>query len=70
MTTPVTLGDLIHADKLLWVYCTACGHERDVNPTNVPLPGEAPVPKDEARRAARGRSTRGAELCMMKLLMG
>ena len=43
-TVPVTLGDLICDDKLLWVYCRACGHERDITPPNVPLPPETPVP--------------------------
>ena len=32
-------------DKLLWVYCCDCGHERDVNPAMVPLPAETPVPE-------------------------
>src|SRR5436190_10635586 len=41
---PVTLGDLIGADKLLWVYCRDCCHERDLNPANVPLPADTPVP--------------------------
>ncbi len=45
MTSPVTLADLIHADKLLCVYCRDCGHERDVNPATVPLPPETPVPE-------------------------
>jgi hypothetical protein len=45
MTSPVTFGDLIRGDKLLWVYCRDCGHGRDVNPANVPLPGETPVPE-------------------------
>ncbi len=44
MPQPVTLRDLIRDDKLLWVYCRDCGHERDVNPSNVPLPGDTPVP--------------------------
>jgi len=44
MTRPGSLGDLIDADKLLWVCCRDCGHERDVNPANVPLPGDTPVP--------------------------
>jgi len=35
---------MIREDKLLWVYCRDCGHERDVNPANVPLPGDTPVP--------------------------
>ena len=42
-TGPVTLGDLVREDKLLWVYCTECGYERDVNPANVPLPADTPV---------------------------
>ena len=32
MNAPVTLGDLMRDDKLLWVYCCTCGHERDVTP--------------------------------------
>jgi hypothetical protein len=35
-TGPVTLGDLIREDKLLWVYCCECYHERDLNPATVP----------------------------------
>ena len=49
VSTPVTLGDLICGDKLLWVYCTECGHERDVAPSTVPLPAETPV-TDVAKR--------------------
>ena len=45
MTSPVTLADLIHGDKLLWVYCRDCGHERDVSPATIPLPGDTPVPE-------------------------
>ena len=45
MNTPVTLGDLVRNDKLLWVYCCDCGHERDVNPAMVPLSAETPVPE-------------------------
>ena len=44
MNGPVTLGDLVRDDKLLWVDCCACGHERDVNPAMVPLAAETPVP--------------------------
>jgi hypothetical protein len=44
-TGPVTLRDLIREDKLLWVYCCDCYHERDVNPATVPLPPEMPVPE-------------------------
>jgi len=44
-TGPVTLGDLIREDKLLWVYCRDCHHERDVTPVNVPLPADTPVPE-------------------------
>jgi hypothetical protein len=35
-TVPVTLGNLIRDDKLFWVYCCDCGHERDVSPTADP----------------------------------
>jgi hypothetical protein len=42
-TGPVTLGDVIREDKLLWVYCRDCYHERDVNPANVPLPADTSV---------------------------
>jgi len=41
---PVTLSDLIREDRLLWIYCRDCYHERDVNPANVPVPGDTPVP--------------------------
>ena len=41
---PVTLNDLIRDDKLLWVYCRECGHERDVTPATVPMPSDTPVP--------------------------
>ena len=44
MNAPVTLVDLVRNDKLLWVYCCDCGHERDVNPATLPLPAETPVP--------------------------
>jgi hypothetical protein len=39
---PVTLADLIREDKLLWVYCRDCHHERDVTPANIPLPADNP----------------------------
>jgi uncharacterized OB-fold protein len=41
---PVTLQDLIDQGKLVWVYCTSCGHERDIEPATVPLPPSHPVP--------------------------
>ena len=44
MGGPVTLGDLIEAKKLLWVYCCDCGHERDVDPAALPLSWNTPVP--------------------------
>jgi hypothetical protein len=63
MTGPVTLGDLVLLDKLLWVYCCDCGHERDVTPATVPLPSETPVPhigkQMKCSRCARARSTQG-----------
>ena len=45
MNSPVTLGNLVRNDKLLWVYCCECGHARDVNPGMVPLPPETSVPR-------------------------
>ena len=44
MIGPVTLADLSRANKLLWVFCRDCCHERDVDPATVPLPGDTPVP--------------------------
>ena len=41
---PVRLADLITEGKLLWCYCCACGHERDLDPTALPQPPETPVP--------------------------
>jgi hypothetical protein len=43
-TNPVTLANLAHDGKLLWVYRTEGGHERDFDPLSLPLPGETPVP--------------------------
>ncbi len=40
----VTLGYLIREKKLLWVYCTSCGRERDVDPSSLALPSDTPVP--------------------------
>ena len=48
-STPVTLGDLIHEAKLLWVYCLECCRERDVDPNTIPLPKSFPVPNIGAR---------------------
>jgi hypothetical protein len=42
---PVTLADLVREGKLVWVYCTACGHERDIDPATMPLPRATPVPE-------------------------
>ena len=49
---PVRISHLIAEDKLLWVYCCDCGHERDVNPAMVPLPAETPVPEVGKRSLA------------------
>ena len=46
---PVTLGDLVDAGKLRWVYCCDCGRERDINPASVPLPASFPVPSVGSR---------------------
>ena len=42
---PVRLPHFMAKDKLLWVYCCDCGHERDVSPATVPLPAKTPVPE-------------------------
>ena len=44
MSGLVSLGNLIEAEKLLWVYCWDCGHERDVDPAVLPLSWNTPVP--------------------------
>lgn len=41
---PVTLDDLMRDGKLLWGFCRACGHERELEPSSLPLPGSTPVP--------------------------
>ena len=39
---PVTLGDLARGGRLIWCYCEACGHEREVDPLSLGLdPAEA-----------------------------
>ena len=45
VTKPVTLADLNRDGKLAWVYCNACGRERDVPPARLGLPLETPVPE-------------------------
>lgn len=47
--TAVTLADLHRAHKLLWLYCTACGHEREIDPTSMGIGLETPVPEVGAR---------------------
>ena len=44
MNGPVTLGDLIHDGKLMWVYCLDCCRERDIDPRGLRLPATTPVP--------------------------
>ena len=46
----VTPAALIADGKLLWVYCTACEREKDVDPTSLALPGDEPVPSLGRRR--------------------
>ena len=58
---------MISAGKLLWCYCTACGHERDLDPLSLPLPGDTPVPDVRwsmrcTRCGAKKADTR-SELC-------
>jgi hypothetical protein len=35
---PVTLNDIDRDSKLAWVYCNACGRERDVPSASYPRP--------------------------------
>jgi hypothetical protein len=44
MSGLVTIGDLIREEKLLWVYCSYCGQERDVDLKSLTSPGDTPVP--------------------------
>ena len=58
-TKPVTLADLDRDGKLAWVYCNACGRERDVPPGDFGLPLDTPVPEAGKRlvcSACDGRS--------------
>jgi hypothetical protein len=41
---PVTLTDLDRKGKLAWVYCNACGRERDVPQASLGLPINTPIP--------------------------
>jgi hypothetical protein len=41
---PVTLNGIDRDGKLAWVYCNACGRERDVPPATLGLPMNTPVP--------------------------
>ena len=43
-TQQVTIGNLMDANKLLWVYCLSCCREADVDPATLPLPLTTPVP--------------------------
>ena len=61
MPQPVTLGDLIREDKLLWVYCCNCCHERDANPANVPLPADTAVPEVGKKMKCSKCGSRGVE---------
>jgi hypothetical protein len=40
---PVTLGDLIRNNRLIWVYCNDCCRERDIDPATLQLPQDTPV---------------------------
>ena len=41
---PVTVGDLTRDQKLVWLYCSACHHEVEVDPASLKLPPSTPVP--------------------------
>jgi hypothetical protein len=57
---PVRLPHLIEQGKLLWCYCTACGHEADLKPGELPLPADTPVPDVRwSMRRQKGRHAAG-----------
>ena len=59
---PVTLADLERDGKLAWVYCNACGRERDLPPGDIGLPMDTPVPEAGKRlvcSACGGRKVTG-----------
>ena len=59
VTKPVTLVDLERDGKLAWVYCNACGRERDLRPASLGLSMETPLPEAGKRlvcSACGGRS--------------
>ena len=62
MSGPVTLGDLVREDKLLWVYCCDCGHERDVDPLSLPLPPEERAAAEELEFKSAGTGSDKNEL--------
>jgi hypothetical protein len=41
---PITLADLAREGRLLWCYCLACQHEREVDPLSLGLFPTEPVP--------------------------
>jgi hypothetical protein len=43
MSGPVTLAALATEGKLVWFYCQACGHEREVPALSLGLPPTMPV---------------------------
>lgn len=45
---PVRLGDLVAANRLIWIYCLACCHEVERPAADLPLDPACPVP-DVAR---------------------
>ncbi len=58
---PVRLSDLATQHKLLWGYCTACGRERDIDPTALPLPSDTPVPQVGKRMVCSACGARKVE---------
>ena len=44
MTGPVTLRDLDRERRLLSCYCEACGHELEVPPLSLGVPGDVSIP--------------------------
>ena len=67
VTKPVTLADLERYGKLAWVYCNACGRERDVQPADLGLHLDTPVPKagNSSVRPAGNATSRFGQNCIL-----
>ncbi len=62
----VTLGDLIDASTLLWIYCLGCGRECEIHPAALPVARSVAVPRSvpvpELARRLRCSACGGREI--------